>query len=340
MAFLLNTNFSGSTSPDFNLSESAANISNGGYLWWDNSNSKFVFNGSSNYNNYTPGISVEYLIVAGGGGGGPGSGDGGGGAGGYRSSVAGESTGGATPAESALCIQSNNAWTVTVGSGGGVFTNGVDSSISDGTCTITADGGGAGGDWGPWNVGRAGCSGGSGGGGSSGWSSSPGGGAHTPGHGCPGAPGSTWSSFSDGDYNSGGGGGAGNTGCSATPHKSGDGGDGLQSSITGTSTWYAGGGGGGNYAEQSPGYTGCGGQGGGGTGVSGGAGVSPGHNTMCSAGGVNTGGGGGAGCTGGSGIVIVRYCSPSACATGGQIATCGSYIVHTFTESGYFTPTL
>ena len=47
-----------------------------------------------------------------------------------------------------------------------------------------------------------------------------------------------------------------------------------------------------------------------------------------------------AGCTGGSGIVIVRYCGSSACATGGQISTSGPHIVHVFTESGYFTPTL
>ena len=137
-----------------------------------------------------------------------------------------------------------------------------------------------------------------------------------------------------------GGGAAGNTGCSATPHKSGNGGDGLQSSITGTPTYYAGGGGGGIYAEGSPGSVGVGGQGGGGTGAGGGAGMSSGQSGIQSSGGVNTGGGGGAGCTGGSGIVIVRYCGSSACATGGTISTSGPHIVHTFTESGYFTPTL
>ncbi len=52
MAFLLNTTFSGSSSPNFNLSESIANTSNGGYMWFDHDNSVFVFSGSSTYNNY------------------------------------------------------------------------------------------------------------------------------------------------------------------------------------------------------------------------------------------------------------------------------------------------
>ena len=54
MAFLLNTNFSGSSSPNFNLSESIANTSSGGYMWFDHDNSVFVFSGSSTYTNYLP----------------------------------------------------------------------------------------------------------------------------------------------------------------------------------------------------------------------------------------------------------------------------------------------
>jgi hypothetical protein len=82
------------------------------------------------------------------------------------------------------------------------------------------------------------------------------------------------------------------------------GGDGLASSITGTSTYYAGGGGGSNAPASSaiPG-----GLGGGGNGRSGDL-RNAGSNAT--AGQINTGGGGGGGGrNGGSGVVILRYSS-------------------------------
>ena len=115
-------------------------------------------------------------------------------------------------------------------------------------------------------------------------------------------------------------------GSTSYPSYGGNGGIGLQSSISGTSTYYAGGGGGGlnqnnNITYSRPigqTYGGYGGQGGGGTGTTKGwtsnnvgegtAQVSP------TAGAPNTGGGGGGtdpeldnGAGGGTGIVIISY---------------------------------
>ena len=115
---------------------------------------------------------------------------------------------------------------------------------------------------------------------------------------------------------------------------SGNGGDGLSNSISGTATYYAGGGGGG---EINGGRTGDGGLGGGGDGHVNAAGDN---------GTANTGGGGGGGSytgsyfdggNGGSGIVIIRYTSATNLATGGTITTDGGDKVHTFTSSGTFT---
>jgi hypothetical protein len=136
-----------------------------------------------------------------------------------------------------------------------------------------------------------------------------------------------------------GGGGAGSAGGDTACAEPGDAGNGRQSSITGTTYYYAGGGGGGAYYGGSLGTTrsgngGLGGGGGGGaftdgtvgTGGTGGTAVgeTPTLNMgtlgqgVGGAGGTNTGGGGG-GCgnldkggTGGSGIVIVRYLTPTA----------------------------
>jgi len=89
----------------------------------------------------------------------------------------------------------------------------------------------------------------------------------------------------------------------------GDGGDGRESSITGTATYYAGGGGGGGRTDFSGKAYGVGGLGGGGDGGTSG---SYGHDGTDGFG----GGGGAAGTTGsptgkgGSGIVIVRYVTP------------------------------
>jgi hypothetical protein len=113
-------------------------------------------------------------------------------------------------------------------------------------------------------------------------------------------------------YAGGGGGGAGSTGNNATIvsgiGRSGNGGNGIQISITGTNVYYGGGGGGGTYTNANN-IAGTGGLGGGGAG-------SKGADAAIS-GTAGTGGGGGgggyssttngSGGAGGSGIVIIRY---------------------------------
>jgi len=218
----------------------------------------------------TDGGAVEYLIVGGGGAGGSGFG-GGGGAGGMA-------TGTATVGV--------NSFPIVVGDGGAsAGANGSDSSFGG----TTATGGGGGGSYS--NAGSAGGSGGGGGG-----ENTTSGGTATAdgsdGGGCPGA-----------NLGAGGGGGAGEAGQDGQglTHKSGRGGDGLASSISGTSTYYAQGGcgfwanpgnnanrgGGGNAFRFSPGESGMANSGGGG--------------------GADTGDGFG---SGGSGIVIIRYLAP------------------------------
>jgi hypothetical protein len=115
----------------------------------------------------------------------------------------------------------------------------------------------------------------------------------------------------------------------------------LAYTISGTSTYYAGGGGGGVYANTP-------GTGGSGVGGAGGANSQNGFD-----GATNRGGGGGgsgyinagtattSGGNGGSGIVIVRYLSPAIptpylVATGGSTSRDGDYLVHTFTGSNSF----
>lgn len=239
---------------------------------------------------------VEYLVVGGGGGGGKHTdggaswSTGGGGAGGYRSSVVGELSGGNSTAEGRLSLAAGTNYTVTIGAGGGA--GGLNSYGGDGQPStfgsITSLGGG-GGAWGGTG-GTNGKTGGSGGGSAS---SPSAGGAGTTGQGFAGRT-------STGGFDGAGGGGASQTPTGRL------GGNGLASSISGSSVFYAGGGGSGTYA----GAGGAGGSGGGGVGStnSGGAGN----------GAPNTGGGGGGtGCnvsgisgpagSGGSGIVIVRY---------------------------------
>ena len=237
---------------------------------------------------------VEVLVVAGGGGcGGHG---GGGGAGGLIYN-------------SAYQITNAAAITVTVGGGGagtGGPANGANGSNSV-FGSLTAIGGGGGAYANPGN------DGGSGGGGGFGGSA---GGLGTAGQGNNGGKG-------DGGTNlpGGGGGGAGQVGLNNVGTTSGKGGDGLAFSISGTSTYYAGGGGGSGFPSALPG---AGGLGGGGTNFGNGT--------------ANTGGGGGAGAgSGGSGIIIVRYPGLPA-ATGGTITYLNGYTIHTFTSSGTFTP--
>jgi hypothetical protein len=256
--------------------------------------------------NAPPTFNVDYLVVAGGGG----AWMGGGGAGGLLTNVGG----------TALSLNTATPYNVTVGGGGagaatysGTSANG-SNSIFD---SLTSIGGGFGGQ----NFGPAGATGGSGGGGAPFASTNPGPGGLATGTGLGnnGGASATYSSANGGFYGAGGGGGAGALGGNGTVSSptltGGNGGNGLQNNITGTSTYYAGGGGGGVFGDAT-GYTsGTGGSGGGGNGAiqpssSGGA---AGSNATA-----NTGGGGGggsgliatagfAGGSGGSGIVILRY---------------------------------
>lgn len=134
----------------------------------------------------------------------------------------------------------------------------------------------------------------------------------------------------------GGGGGAGGAGSNTVGTAAGNGGVGLQSSITGTATYYSGGGGGGSYGANGN-ARGTGGLGGGGNGNSG-----SGNGT---AGTTNTGGGGGGGgyssltgYAGGSGIVILRYPLIYMKATNlvgnPTYSTANGYRIYTFTSSG------
>lgn len=222
---------------------------------------------------------ADILIVAGGGGGAEASLDnddtaGGGGAGGYR--------------ELASQTISEGSYTVTVGAGGAVDTNGSDTSLG---ALGTVVGGGRGG---PYF--SQGISGGSGGGAGAGLGDSGGGSTADGNNGGAG-----------GDGSAGGGGGAGAAGTSGTS-QAGDGGDGSQW-LDGN--FYAGGGGGAGYVVGYGFATG--GLGGGGRGAYTRDQITP------TAGEVNTGGGGGGGARsdffffdepgkpGGSGIVIVRF---------------------------------
>jgi len=256
------------------------------------------FTGAGSYNWTVPdGVTTaEYLVVGGGGGAGGWSGansncywNGGGGAGGLITGT--------------MNVTSGTNLSLTVG-GGGVAgaknvngSNGSDSALG----TLIAYGGGGGGT--PRSVGLNGGSGGGGGGTDSG--NNPAGGtalqptSSTGGYGNNGGNG--YMNVGGGEIAAAGGGGAGGTGASAGYRKGGAGGIGLQSSITGTSTYYAGGGGG--CAAMSFGPCGAGGNGGGGAGAYGTG--TPGTDGL--------GGGGGAGnpsARGGSGVVIIRYAIP------------------------------
>jgi hypothetical protein len=221
--------------------------------------------------------SIDFLVVAGGGGGGQGNYGGGGGAGGYRTSTQSVTVG--------------TTITVTVGDGGtapgpGAGGAGSNSSISGtGLTTITSAGGGGGGG----DPSIAGLSGGSGSGGGAGIGSGTGGSGNTPST----AP-SQGNNGANGNGSGGGGGGgageAGNTDAQS------EGGDGVASSITGSSVVRAGGGGGNKNA---------------GTGVPGGDGGGGASANPGTAGTINTGGGGGAQTggpnagAGGKGVVIL-----------------------------------
>jgi hypothetical protein len=244
-----------------------------------------TFTGSATF---TPSFTgpVEVLVVAGGGAGGGGDVGGGGGAGGllYVSSYG---------------VSQSTGITVTIGAGGAGVANaslagGNGSNSVFGGLTAIGGGGGAGYTKGTGNDGGSG------------------GGATYFGVGGKGIPGQGNDGGTGGvavaPYPQCGGGGAGQIGLPATGSTiAGNGGAGLPYSISGFSTYYAGGGGGATEGDASvPGTPGTGGLGGGGNGGSQGAG------TLGKNGVDGLGGGGGgcdpqAGATGGSGIVIVRY---------------------------------
>lgn len=255
---------------------------------------------------------IQVLVVGGGGGGS----SGGGGAGGLIHS----------PVTVAA-----QTYAVTVGAGGAGCPANTGTGCTNGQNSVfgslTAIGGGYGGKNDNTTSAKLG---GSGGGGGSSSTVQDNGGAGTAGQGNSG--GTVTSSYFVSPYPSAGGGGAGAAGSNPTgPSVSGNGGNGLPYSISGTLAYYAGGGGGSTW---SGGTNGSGGLGGGGNGgLNGAAGIA------------NTGGGGGGGAgasggsggAGGSGVVIISYPTGYIRATGGTITTSGGNTIHTFTSNGTFT---
>jgi len=251
-----------------------------------------AFTSSDNFTVYNGG-DVEYLVVAGGASGAVAhqtNGVGGGGAGGMLTGSTSISPG---------------TYTITVGTGGNGFTtstptdgnDGTDSSISD--LGITAEGGGGGG---AATLGN-GRDGGSGGGAATYNVNTADTEARTGGSGVSGQGNDGRSTTGIDGRGAGGGGGAGATG-GAIPSDGvgGAGGIGIQSSISGTATYYAGGGGATGWDTAS-----------GGSGGSGGGGDAGTKTTNASNGTDGLGGGGGASKSGkrsgdgGDGIVIIRY---------------------------------
>ena len=285
---------------------------------------------------------VEYLVVAGGGSGphNNGGGAGGGGAGGYRSSVVGESSGGGGSAESVLPV-SVSSYPVVIGAGAAASSANIGNQGGPSTFgPIVSTGGGAGNCSDPAPNSNGG-SGGSGGGGGEFEGSQGVAGTGTANQGYPGGTGRTPNSVTAaaGGGGAGAAGGDGNQANGTTAARTG--GIGVQSNITGTATYYAGGGG-----ASGNGVTGGNGGLGGGGGAGTGSGGSDSPNGYAS-GSPGTGGGGGARyqspsafAGGGSGIVVVRYkigsITATAKATGGAISFYNGKTIHAFTSTGPF----
>jgi flagellar motor protein MotB len=266
----------------------------GGTITYDGNYTIHTFTGNGTFDPQGDTITTEVLMVAGGGGGSNGATDRGGGGGG---------AGGLIYLTDHDVSASKSIVIGTGGSGGGGNTT------FDGS---TAVGGGAGG----------GGSGGSGGGGN--WNG--GGGAGTGGQGYAGGGGWDPGAF---PFVGGGGGGASEVGETSTGSAA-DGGDGLQYSISGTATYYAGGGGGGGTG----GRFGDGGLGGGG-----------GAATSANATGYGSGGAGGTGYsnngTGSAGIVIIRYLNTDLFSdTDPSIKNQGSYSLKGVATTGAINKTL
>ena len=273
---------------------------------------------------------IQYLVVAGGGAGGGTYVGGGGGAGGYL-----------TGSFSAV---NDELISAIVGSGGvgpngqNYGSNGQDSVLSSNSNIATAIGGGRGGYFGG---GLTSSSGGSGAGATYEGTK----GLGTPGQGFDGGE-STPSPAGGG-----GGGGAGGVGVTAPGDSSTsgpDGGPGLQSNITGSLIYYAGGGGAGGDKWGGQGGIGGGGNGGGGNtgGQGGGAvtGASSGTSGLTNSGSGGGGAGGNSenlsGGSGGSGVVILRMptISYSGITTGSPtVTTNGSDTILKYTGSGTYT---
>jgi len=281
-------------------------------------------------------LTVEYLVIAGGGGGGAAEGGGGGGAGGYRTNVAGATSGRGSSPESSLTVTPGILYTASVGSGGaGATTYQTRGSSGSNSVfnTITSIGGGGGGGGGN-GTNLTGLSGGAGGGGTGGANLvSIAGGAGTAAQGFDGGAGYHYGGVHIAGGGGGGAGVAGGNGTTATTGTTGTGGNGLSSSITGSAVTRGGGGSGGAHATSIT--VGAAGTGGGGTGAL--------FSGNATAGTVNTGGGGGGAGnnvvpvlgSGGSGVIILRYSNTSTITLGagltGSTATDGAFKVTTIT---------
>ena len=257
--------------------------------------------------------SIEYLVVAGGGAGG-GTGawfqqGGGGGGGGLLSGTASITTAGTY----AITIGAGGAYNATNAGGNG--------SLSSWNSISTTGGGGGGAAASP--AGKAGGSGGGAGNQNNGSSASGGTGVSgPPRQGFNGGSNATGGSGSS----AGGGGGAGGNGANGVDNTGGNGGIGVQSSISGTATYYAGGG----YGVGT-GPSGTNGLGGGNTANQGGGGRGGKHADF----------GGPVGTAGGSGVVILRYVDTfgEAISTTGSptVTVAGGFRVYTYTSSGSIT---
>ena len=283
----------------FRLFNSTSQITNpvlgatGGNITYDGLYTIHTFLSNGTFNVTGGSLNAEVLVVAGGGGGGGGRHSTGGGAGGLIYTTG-------------LTVSGiNNIIVGDGGSGGDVNAYGSNGLNSTAFSNTSIGGGGGAGPIAPW-VGRNGGSGG----GSCLYTSV--GGVGVVGQGYDGGRGTA---DTGPNYGQGGGGGAGAVGAVGTGTTGGDGGDGLNYTINGFNIYYAGGGGAGTYSGGTAGIGGNGGGGNGGTGsevetINGGAGTD----------GLGGGGGGGnggdtitagIGGNGGSGIVIVRYLTPT-----------------------------
>jgi len=304
-----------------------------------------IFNTSDIFSveNVGPG-SVDLLLIAGGGGGG----------GSWTNSTIGNGGGGGAGGlfyRPVAITYGDNPVVIGAGGigdgyqqGGNTGTDGSDSTALD----ITADGGGRGGSYG--SPGYAGGAGGSGGGAGYGQVVGSATGVSVSSVGVDLiSPPAGWGR-NGGDYSgtapvygAGGGGGAAYAGTSGSGTSGGPGGDGLQYTVVGFTTYYAGGGGGGSDSGNPAGTGGIGGGGAGSTNAA--RATNAIENTGSGGGGGGNGPGSsvGQGGNGGSGIAVIRYeiadLTAAAKATGGYISYVNGKTIHKFEKTGVFTIT-